>query len=63
LISIGRLTAAMTSILETAELAIRDLVRTPDPKRVKIEDIPPAKRDRKKCSEAQIVTGQKAAIS
>ena len=25
--------------METAELAIRDLVRTPDPKRVKIEDI------------------------
>src|SRR6202040_4363890 len=25
--------------LETAELAIRDLVRTPDPKKVKIEDI------------------------
>jgi chromosomal replication initiator protein len=25
--------------IETAELAIRDLVRTPDPKKVKIEDI------------------------
>ncbi len=47
--------------LETAELAIRDLVRTPDPKKVKIEDIQKLVASHFNVSRADILSARRTA--
>ncbi len=47
--------------METAELAIRDLVRTPDPKRVKIEDIQKLVASHFNVSRADILSARRTA--